>query len=413
MTTAVDIVLNQWPTLLQKVAGEAAGAVLEDARLPPKTPPPPKPTPPADPALIATGTGAEIKPVVDPVLKQQAAENVVAPFHGQLDNIASGKNTMLSPADTSAMKPFLDEKDYKGLGLQKYFDNVDKMTPEQLARAMRVHTALGRTPDISDRIQGQRFFTNPMNPTDEKAGIDLEGVGGVLRGRVAALTPEELATYGKLYTPGAVQGVKEDVLLGMAAPGQIKAKVEAERAHLDKALKNPQATGFSEWITESWSNVAVPAGILLMLFGGDTGALLGGLAVAAGGYDLYNRYNVMTKDPAAQSAISTYVKGGMDKKTLDAIRQNYGDKYAKACLDFGAAAHYGFLSTVQNKYRGAGMDAYRSMFPGKSQKDVEAFGQTLPGATPEANSWGSDWANKAYETAKGWLPGTPAAQTAK
>lgn len=409
MNATVDTLYAQMAASFQKKAGDADG-------LP--RPAPPLAVPPKDPAAIAvTPDGGEIKPVVNPGDVTAAAPNIVSPFAGQLANVASGKSNMLSQLDISSIEPLLNQGKFTELGLDKALPTkgVDQMTPQQLAAAMRTHMAVSQTPGLAQRLANQRIFANPMNE-DAKANLDLDAVRGMYAQREGAFSADERTAYESALYPGGVQGSVEKGLVGAFAPKKLQEAVGQKSTELKQALEkvetDPAGTGFQDWFTESWGNIAVPAGMLLMMFGGDTGQLLGGLAVAAGGYDLYNRYNTLTKDPAAQTAISQFIKGGMSKQALEQVRESFGDRYAKAALDFMAASRYGFLSSVQGKYRDAGVQAYKSLLPGSSEQAVSDFGKTLPGATPDANAWSSDWANKAWQTGKGWLAGTPAATSA-
>jgi hypothetical protein len=385
----------------------------------PKTPPPPPPPPPADPAGIVGGDTPGITPRVDPADAAQSAKNVAAPFAGQLANVASGKQIIGSLDVDSDSEALMAKGDYSPITGALPTKGVDQMPPAQLAGLMRAHMAIGRTQMLKDRLAGKRIFANPQYADDAKANLDYDAVGDVYRKQSDKYSPEQREEYRKALYPGLVAGELEEKGVGSASPAVISKEVVQNRAELDKSLKevetNPDGTGFTDWFKESWGNVAVPAGLLLMLFGGDTGMMLGGLAVAAGGYDLYNRYNTLTNDPAAQMAISKFVKEGMTNKSLADIRENFGDRYAKSALDFMALSRYGFLSVVQGKYRDAGMKAYRAYNPGKSDKDVEAFGATLPGATPDKNDWMQDFTGKAWNAVKpsNWMAGTPAAAEAK
>jgi hypothetical protein len=89
----------------------------------------------------------------------------------------------------------------------------------------------------------------------------------------------------------------------------------------------------------------------------------------------------------------------MSKAALEDVRKAFGDRYAKAALDFAATTNYGFLTTVQNKYRTAGMEAYRAYYPEKTGDQVKAFGKTLPQATTDKNDWINDW----YAKGTGWV----------
>lgn len=435
MSTLVDDVWAKLPTassVLQKAAGDATVSDtvsnwfngVKNAVMPPKpmdfgqqTAPAPAPvTPPPPPAPTPDDSRVEIQPRVAPAVQQQAAVDAAAPFHGQLENVISGKDHLVDlglknvrQIDTSSVDPMIAQRNFSGLNLGKYLPtkDLDKLSPQQLGQAQRALLVLSKNERLA-ALRNERMFDNPSEG-DPK--LTLDEVGNLYRTQSEKLQAEQQADYAKGFYPNA----GEEAMTSVGVNDAVRKAVAEAPAQLQTAIKeveaDPKGTGFQDWFTESWGNIAVPAGMLLMMFGGDTGAVLGGLAVAAGGYDIYNRYNTLTKDPIAQTAIKTFVDGKFSKDALEGIRKNLGDKYAKSALDFMALSRYGFLSAVQGKYRDAGLKAYKSYLPSTPDKDVEAYGKTLPGATPAQNTWGNDWANKAWETGKGWLKGTPAAET--
>lgn len=416
---AKSVIPGYGSTQNQPAAPPAAPPAVE----PPKAvapPAPPPPAPPTDPAGIAAGTPS-IVPPTQPAAAAEAAKNVAAPFHGQIENIVSGKESFLDlkdlsvrQLDTTDVDQFIKDRNYNALNLPKYLPSkdLDKLSPEQLGQAQRAWLLLSQNEKLAP-VMNERIFDNP-DGSDLK--MTAKEVGGLYQTQFKKLDEGKRPAYGKALH--AHTG--EEKLTEWSVTSKIREALPAAQAKNQAALKevetNPKGTGFTDWFTESWGNVAVPAGMLLMLFGGDTGMMLGGLAIAAGGYDIYNRYNTLTKDPIAQTAIEQFVDGKFSQEALAGIRQNLGDKYAKSALDFMALSRYGFLSVVQNKYRNAGMDAYRSLVPSATDKDMEAYKETLPGATPDTNTLLQDWSGKGgkvvsdlWNQGMSWLPGTPAA----
>lgn len=447
----VDIVWTRIPTpasVLQKTAGEASvssrladGITSARNALFPPRPAAPKPMdfgaqppPVAAPAPVTAPAAdedrVEIQPQTPPVVTQQAAVDTAAPFYGQLENAISGKDRLIDVGlgaggfsgkvrqlDTASIDPLLAKRDYSGLNFGKYVPtkDLDKLSPQQLGQAQRALLLLSKNERLA-ALRNERLFDNPNEGAPK---LTMEEVGSLYGTQSEQYKDAQRAEYAKGLYPNA----GEEAVASVGVADAVRRGVPEAQEKLQVALKeveaDPKGTGFQDWFTESWGNIAVPAGMLLMMFGGDTGALLGGLAVAAGGYDIYNRYNTLTKDPIAQTAIKTFVDGKFSKEALDGIRQTLGDKYAKSALDFMALSRYGFLSTIQGKYRDAGLKAYRAYQPSAADKNVEAFGKALPAATTDQNTLQNDWAGKGmqgisnvWDKGVGWLKGTPAAAMA-
>lgn len=408
-------------------AADAAKGSTAPPPAAPSTPPvaaAPKSAAPAadagdDAVAIDAGGGEprrEIQPNPAQSVVDTSSENVLASFHGQLGNIGSRK-AYLNTLDPSSVAGIAPAK----WGLEQHLPVSADMTPEQLAGAMRRYMAIGRT-DLAKQLGDMRLFPNPHNPESK---MTFKELGGAYSGIAKGFSDENRALHAKsLYMPG-VPGLPseesyakeqlEPLMKNTATDAQ--AQIKAQLAEIDK---DPKAAGFTDWLTSSWSNIAVPAGLLMMIFGGNTGAILGGIAVAAGGYDLYNRYQTLTKDPVAQTAITEFMNARANPEALKDIETRYGPRYSKAAMDFVAAAKYGFLSTVQNAPRNAAVAAHKAFLPNSPQADVDAFGASIPGATTAENPTLNDWAAKAYDQgsewvngAKGWLAGTPAAAAAK
>lgn len=349
------------------------------------SPPPAAVTPPA-PAP---------KPVTPAPTTGQLAEstdNVIAPFHSTLTEIATGKKSLITPLNWGNLQP-------EQLAVDKLLrTDVDKLTPQELAQQTRTYLALQNS-GFDKAMGNKRLFANPFatDPADQKSRLTFGNLSSLYSKRYEQLSPEEAKAYSDSLGDEA-----EKMGLALKAPGLIKEKVGTKLDELHKAIaevdKNPDATGFTDWFTSSWANMAVPAGFLMMIFGGNTGAIIGGLAMAAGGYNLYNRYSTLMKDPVAQDAIHEYVASNFSKEALKKVEEQYGPQYAQAANDFGFLSRYGFLSSVQSAYQNAGAGAYKWLVPGADEKNVNAFRAQLAPKPNGPNTWINDWSGKAWDT---------------
>ncbi|MBY0262421.1 MAG: hypothetical protein K2Q20_08765, partial [Phycisphaerales bacterium] len=120
------------------------------------------------------------------------------------------------------------------------------------------------------------------------------------------------------------------------------------------------------------SMLLVPAGILMALFGGDTGKILGALAIAGGGYGLWQRYEnvkenggTLYQDMHALER-STGQKLDMSPQGIaqfaqtDFAKQRYGDKLpslVQGANDMQLAVNFGLGKYVQSGAQQVGNQA--------------------------------------------------------
>jgi hypothetical protein len=86
---------------------------------------------------------------------------------------------------------------------------------------------------------------------------------------------------------------------------EVGAKVTEQQAEtiqaFDRYLESTEfqkESGFLDWVTENWQTLLLPAGVIAMFFGGNIGKVVGVLAAAVGGMNLYDRISTLTGDPA-------------------------------------------------------------------------------------------------------------------
>jgi len=158
------------------------------------------------------------------------------------------------------------------------------------------------------------------------------------------------------------------------------------------AQENPQGFGITDWLKNNWGAIAVPAGLLLSVFGGRTGAILGGIALGAGGANLYGRYQtLMSKE--AQPALQKVIGSNFDKGVIEQL-QKENPTLGQAALDLQAAIHYGFATDVIKGIQSGGEAAIKGfkMSPEaeatilqRYREGTQADTSQLPGMT----TWGS------------------------
>jgi len=73
---------------------------------------------------------------------------------------------------------------------------------------------------------------------------------------------------------------------------RVEAELNKTLAGLDETAKSPVfGNDILGWVKNNWGLVASAAGLLSMLFGNNTMKLMGAIATAAGGFNIYNRVN--------------------------------------------------------------------------------------------------------------------------
>jgi len=196
-------------------------------------------------------------------------------------------------------------------------------------------------------------------------------------------------------TGGILDGIKDtanklkETAIAGTASGTVNPLI---KNIMSESKDNPNGFGITDWLTSNWGNIAVPAGILLSMFGGRTGAILGGLAMAAGGYNLYNRYQtLMSKE--AQPELQKYIASKFDPKVLAQIQQT-NPALGQAATDLRGAIHYGFATDVIKKIQEGGEAAIKGfkMDPTAEARVLEQYRTGTQADTtqlPGRATWGS------------------------
>lgn len=125
---------------------------------------------------------------------------------------------------------------------------------------------------------------------------------------------------------------------------------------------------FMSWLTSSWETIAAPVGLLLLLFGGNIGSILGALALGASGIGLFQRYQNLTSPASSvvlKDFLNTVSSGGvLLSDAMNQMIQKYGQGYSQVLRDFIFAAKMGFVKNyVLNEAEKTQTDILLSMLP--------------------------------------------------
>ncbi len=239
--------------------------------------------------------------------------------------------------------------------------------------------------------------------TDEQWGAHNRQVGEHIYSKQPALTQLGMRVAGlsaadeapKRMYAAAQKGVAD---VEQATPGTADAK---------------GATGWQDWLTNNWQTLLIPAGLIGVAFGGDIGKVLGVMSLAAGGYNLYERYNRLT-DPenqfnapltwAIQQAAKQVDENGQPApfSNLDAIAAQAdaqfgipgtGPAVKTGLLDYTFLASHGFKEVMSRQLQQAPRRMVQQYFGPRVAERVagpapapSAFG----GAMQQAGNWVRD-----------------------
>jgi hypothetical protein len=237
--------------------------------------------------------------------------------------------------------------------------------PAVAARAVRSLAALSNAGWLKDpktigyEYDGRKSFVDPK--------FALQQLSGPMAEKMKAWKPEQT----KSYMEALGSETERNELIKAIEPEVVKNVNNFVKSSVDAHLKDPK--GVWEYLTsnvgESWGNIAVPASILLMLFGGNTGAILGAIGLAAGGANLYGRYKYLQEAPGAQEAIKFMQAKGWTPEAYKELgsQANITAKDIQAARDFQVAASVSYTQKMMaDKAREAGMNIY-TMFGGNQE----------------------------------------------
>jgi hypothetical protein len=142
--------------------------------------------------------------------------------------------------------------------------------------------------------EADKILTDPNASAFAKAGALASKVAAEAKSNIAKLTQ-----FSGLNDASVVQQVQSEIAKG------VKSSADAFKAGVADAVKTDNMPGIVDFIKQNPQALLVPAGLLMMMFGGKTGLILGGLAAAWGGKGLYDRYQEVS-EPAFQQAFAKH-----------------------------------------------------------------------------------------------------------
>ena len=111
-------------------------------------------------------------------------------------------------------------------------------------------------------------------------------------------------TYVGSKWPSALGGLDDKAILASTQQdivAKVKETTEAIKSGNKSVMESSKNLGLMGFIEQNPQALLVPAGLLMMLFGGKTGLILGGLAAAWGGKGLYNKWQELQDVPMQQA----------------------------------------------------------------------------------------------------------------
>lgn len=212
-----------------------------------------------------------------------------------------------------------------------------------------------------------------------------------------AAPPEPSAAVAPKAEPGVIDSAK-----GLAATNIASTAIKNVMA---ESKENPTGFGIMDWLKDNWGAVAVPAGMLLSMFGGRVGGILGGIAMGVGGANLYGRYKSLMS-PEMQPTLQEAIGNKFDKNFMTQLHQTDPNKW-QAAIDLQAAIHYGFATDVIKKIQEGGETAIKGfkMAPDAEARILEQYRagtQVDTSQLPSMSTWGSttkDYLGNAYDKA--------------
>lgn len=171
-------------------------------------------------------------------------------------------------------------------GTQDYFGQQlpQAQDPNQLGtmagQAMRLAEA---QPEVLDKLRGQiRAVAQNWDEEQREA----------FRAQMT-----ETATPRLLHDAARLSGINPGEIIEATLSDEVNARTKQIREATHELATNPESgMGWGEWLTDNWQALALPAGLIATLFGTNTVKTLGLMAMAAGGYNLYERYNRLTDE---------------------------------------------------------------------------------------------------------------------
>lgn len=274
---------------------------------------------------------------------------------------------------TGANKPLEQELTQRGVeitpenvssaALTRYMSEIaqGELTPDNTAEltSMAMRFASSENPML--RVQANQILSQVVPNVLARQGAfgDENGQGAWDEGQWSSYKNTLAAKFFPPDMLASIPGNAADHLA--AAAGNIANETQANIAKaMDLNIQQkPNETGFTNWLMENPSTLMAVGGLIAFAFGGNTGKALGLLAMAGGGYGLYQRYqnlqDPVIADAIQQSAQAVDADGNpIPFQNIDEIAARYGqqfgeeyaDKVRTGITDFGMLARAGFRNKI-------------------------------------------------------------------
>jgi len=349
----------------------------------------------AAPAPVATPSAASETPEFDPsqVVSGAVSEYTTAPgtfltgYGGLRDRLL--QNQELKKHYARQLGEGATDEQIAQEAMQSYFQQSPRALDDLAAR------------------QAQLLRMSRGGPYQQQAQQALSRLPETMDPLTSAWSPEQWESYNtkvrqSIADPATLKAldlagvdVIEEARKGVGE-GTSEVAKDIERKTVEGVVENPNATGFTDWIKENWQTALIPAGLIAMTFGGNIGKVLGALAVGAGGYNLYERYNRLTNPKnkyhaptleAIQTAANQTDEQGNPapfsdlEAAAEQIAERRGDEDLAPALrstlhDYTFLAGHGFMDQIRKSMAQAPANLTSSLFgPGQQAQQPQQAAQ--------------------------------------
>ncbi len=221
--------------------------------------------------------------------------------------------------------------------MQMIRGRVESSAADLYAQGFRLRAHLGNTDKTDRASQLYSDMDRLANHAIESGRSLLKELGSdqwtdkqwdrFQNGVVERMTPAGASTrvplntdIGQEMTANARRQVREAITQQLES--EVGERARSSEKHMlaaidEQAKKDFEWKGLGDWFASNWKNFLVPGSVLLMLFGGQTGRILGTLGLVGGAYDLYNRYQNLNGDPKTNPT-AKHVQGALGHAVREA-----------------------------------------------------------------------------------------------
>jgi hypothetical protein len=264
-------------------------------------------------------------------------------------DLADARAKLLSIAKDPTTSPEMKEWAQEAIAKESDNNAARNLTPEQ-QKSLQTQTfkkLLDYTSDAEILAGAKQHLQNSKDFGSSfklKALSDLE-----------AKDPGQAAELARntMKSDASIQAVADKVL--EEANKAANASAESINKAIDDLVeKDPKGSGFWDLLSSvdsaSWGNIALVGGLVMMVFGGDTGKLIGGLSMLAGGYNLYQRYNQL-QTPETTKAFKAVLEqsktGAIDYESL--LKDGYSPQAVQGAKDIILLSKLGLKDKIKEQ----------------------------------------------------------------